>query len=576
MRDEITLMAGGEAGQGVQSVGATLAGTFNDGGLCVFADQDYESRVRGGHNFFRIRAAKQQVRAINEKLDILVALNRETIDLHRRELAAGGIIIYDAETLKEHATGKQYFDVPFARLAKETAGNLLMVNAVAAGAVLGLGGMKFDILAATLKKEFARHGDKIVADNINAARAGYDYAVKNGARLPMPSLRDTGDRKRLLVNGNDAFALGAMAAGCRFIASYPMTPASSIMEYMAEKGRDYSVVTVHVEDEIAAINMAAGAGFAGARAMVATSGGGFALMVEGLALAGMTETPVVVVLGQRPGPATGLPTRTEQGELWFALHAGHGEFPRAVLSPTDAVEAFESAVNAFNLAEKYQAPVIVLTDHHLASSFMSVEPFKLDKVVIDRGDLLTDKDMENPADYLRHLVTRSGVSPRALPGLGKALVITDSDEHNEAGHMIEDAATRNRQVEKRLRKMKGLLRDVVKPSARHREGAIATLVGWGSTAAAIRETAALLEKDGLLVNTLNLPQVWPFPSASVKKELALSPKAIIVEGNATGQLAGLLRRETGIEAAATVLRYDGRPHTPASIARRVRKEVSTW
>ncbi len=577
MSEEFVVMVGGEAGQGVQSVGAILSRTLHDGGLTVFADQDYESRVRGGHNFFRIRASTGAVKAISTRLDVLVALNRETIELHRRELAPDGIVIHDAESTSQELTGKHYFDIPLARLAKDTAGNLLMINSVAAGAVIGLGKRKFEVLAAALAKVFGRYGEKIVNDNIAAAQAGYDYARKNGPAVALPSLKSIADTsQRLLINGNDALALGAMAAGCRFIAGYPMTPASSIMEYMADKGRDYGVVAVHVEDEISAINMAIGAGFTGVRSMVATSGGGFALMVEGLALAGMTETPVVVVLGQRPGPATGLPTRTEQGELWFALHAGHGEFPRAVLTPGTVEEMFAAPINAFNLAEKYQTPVIILTDHHLASSFASLKRFDLSKVNIDRGDLISDEELARYKDYSRHLVTRSGVSPRALPGQGNALVVTDSDEHDEAGHMIEEAAIRNRQVEKRMRKRRGLRRDTRRPFNRNTEGARVTLAGWGSTYGAIQEAATLLIKEGLPVDTLHFHQVWPFPTAAVKTELDSSKPFIVIEGNATGQLAQLIRRETGLEAAATVLRYDGRPHTPAALAQRILKEVSTW
>ena len=330
----------------------------------------------------------------------------------------------------------------------------------------------FDLLAFILKSEFSRHGEQIVNDNIAAARAGYDFARERGATLRIPSLQPKiGGQHRLVLTGNEALCLGAMAGGCKFLAGYPMTPSSPILEYMADKGRQYGVVAMHVEDELSAMNMAVGAGYTGVRAMVATSGGGFALMVEGLALAGMTETPVVAVLGQRPGPATGLPTRTEQAELWFAMHAGHGEFPRAVLAPATAAGAFHAAVKAFNLAEKYQTPVIILTDHHLATSYATVDRFDLSKVKIERGELLSDEEVKEMTDYKRHKVTESGISPRALPGQGKALVVTDSDEHDEAGHMIEDAATRNAQVQKRLRKLNGLRREIAAPEFRTAPGA---------------------------------------------------------------------------------------------------------
>ena len=336
------------------------------------------------------------------------------------------------------------------------------------------------------------------------------------------------------------------------------------------------MVMMHVEDELSAMNMAVGAGYTGVRAMVATSGGGFCLMVEALALAGMTETPVAVVLGQRPGPATGLPTRTEQGELWFALHAGHGEAPRAVLAPATAGDAFHAAIKAFNLAEKYQTPVIILTDNHLATSYATVDRFDLNKVEIDRGELLANEDVKEMTDYKRHLVTDSGISPRALPGQGKALVVTDSDEHDEAGHMIEDAATRSQQVEKRLRKLNGLRREITPPEFNEAAGADLTLIGWGSTYGAIREAAAMLKKDGRAVNTLHFSQVWPFPSDAVIAAMKTASKSIVIEGNATAQLAALIRRETGQKVDATILKYDGRPFSPEEIVDRLRKEVSTW
>jgi 2-oxoglutarate ferredoxin oxidoreductase subunit alpha len=335
-------------------------------------------------------------------------------------------------------------------------------------------------------------------------------------------------------------------------------------------------VMLHVEDEISAMNMAVGAGYAGARSMVATSGGGFALMVEALALAGMTETPVVAVLGQRPGPATGLPTRTEQAELWFALHAGHGEFPRAVLAPASIEGAFHAAVRAFNLAEKYQMPVIILTDHHLATSYATVDSFDLAKVRIDRGELLSEAVASEIADYKRHRDTRSGISPRALPGLGKALVVTDSDEHDEAGHMIEDAATRNQQVQKRMRKMNGLRREMAPPELRTSPGAGVTLIGWGSTFGAISEAATMLRKGGRPVNTLHLNEIWPFPAEAVSAALAKGPRNIVIEGNATAQIAGLIRRETGKKVDTAILKYDGRPFSPDEIIDRLGKEVKAW
>jgi 2-oxoglutarate ferredoxin oxidoreductase subunit alpha len=352
-----------------------------------------------------------------------------------------------------------------------------------------------------------------------------------------------------------------------------MTPASPILEYLADKGRHFNIVAMHVEDEISAMNMAVGAAYAGVRAMVATSGGGFCLMVEGLALAGITETPVVVVLGQRPGPATGMPTRTEQGELEFAVHAGHGEFPRAVLAPATAEEAFYTAIKAFNLAEKYQTPVIILTDHHIATSYTTVERFDLKQVKIDRGELLSDQEVNKLTDYKRHMVTDSGISPRALPFQGKALVVTDSDEHDEVGHMIEDAETRNQQNLKRLRKINGLRTEINKPHVYKVPNAELTLIGWGSTYGAIKEATDLLKKDGVAANILHLSEIWPFPAEAVSSILGNGTKSIVIESNATAQMTRLIRRETGHKANRSILKFDGRPFTPQHIVNELKKEV---
>ncbi|MFC2035355.1 2-oxoacid:acceptor oxidoreductase subunit alpha [Chloroflexota bacterium] len=573
MTTDFNIMAGGEAGQGVQSVGMILAKTMSNGGLNVFADQDYESRVRGGHNFFRIRIGNREILSLSEKLDILLALNKETIDLHSDELKSNGVIIYDQEQTKFDAQGEIYFNVPLGKLAEEKVKNKLMANTVAIGAAIGLCGYDFDILLAVLKKEFIRHGDKIVEDNIIAARAGFDFTLEYGADKLAHKIKPlSNNSKRMLLHGNEALALGAMVGGCKFFSGYPMTPASSIMEYLADKGRQHNVITVHVEDEIAAMNMAIGAAYTGVRAMVATSGGGFALMVEGLALAGMTETPVVVVLAQRPGPATGLPTRTEQGELWFALHAGHGEFPRAILAPATVEETFYSTIKAFNLAEKYQTPVFILTDHHLATSYATAEKFDLNQVNIDRGNLLSDEEVNNLTDYKRHLVTKSGISPRALPGQGKALVVTDSDEHDEAGHIIEDAKTRNQQNLKRLRKQDALKAEIGEPKFLKVPNAKYTFVGWGSTYGAIKEASDTLNNEGVAVNVLHLSEIWPFPTEAIASILQKGTKSIAIESNATAQLAQLIRRETGYAVNGRILKFDGRPLSAEEIVNRFKKE----
>ena len=557
-------MVGGEAGQGVQSVGFLLAKIFARGGYHVFADQDYESRVRGGHNFFRVRVDETHVGAIAEPVDMLIALNKESIDLHHNELAKGGVTIFDATEAKNIDSSSNMFGVPLAQLDEEKSGNKLMANTVALGAALGLLAYDFGIIDKVLHDHF---GTGEVGDgNVKAAMAGYEYAKQNFKGSFERRISPVGDLKRMLLNGNEAIALGAIAAGCKFVSAYPMTPASSIMEYLAAKAKEFDLAVVQPEDEIAAVNMIVGAGYAGVRTMTATSGSGFCLMVEGLGLAGITETPIVLVDAQRPGPAVGLPTRTEQGDLAFILQAHHGEFPRAVLAPANAEDAFWLTVKAFNLADKYQLPVIILTDQFLASSYTTVEQFDISKVAIDRGLIFS-----GGGEYLRHKLTDSGISPRAFPGQKGSLVATDADEHDEAGHLIEDAETRTQMVQKRLRKTSYLKQEIASPRLYGSKKADITLVGWGSTYGALHEAVDILQKEKVNVNLLHLSELWPFPTEAVAEALSITRNSYVVENNATGQLARLIRSETGKEINGKILKFDGRPFTPSNIAQQVKE-----
>jgi 2-oxoglutarate ferredoxin oxidoreductase subunit alpha len=568
MSVDANFMVGGEAGQGVQSVGFLLARVFARGGYHVFADQDYESRVRGGHNFFRVRVSDSRVGAIAEAVDVLIALNRDSIDLHQGELAAGGLGIFDGEKIKDIGSNGNLFSVPLERLAEERAGDKVMSNTVALGAALALVGYDLDMLNTVLMEHFGK--GKVADSNVAAAGAGYEYA-RAEYKGDFRQLKILSDARRMLLTGNEAISLAAIAAGCRFMSAYPMTPASSIMEYMAAKSSDFDLVMVHAEDEIAAVNMAIGAAYAGVRAMTATSGSGFCLMVEGIGLAGITETPIVVIDAQRPGPAVGLPTRTEQGDLQFVLHAHHGDFPRGVLAPATVEDAFWVTVKAFNWAEKYQLPVIILTDQHLASSYATVEPFDLSQVTIDHGLLLSSKEDE-PLEYMRHRITQSGISPRAFPGLGRALVVTDCDEHDEEGHLTEDAEERTSQVQKRLRKLFTLKQEISTPWRYGPRKAETTLIGWGSTYGAIHEAVDILRKQGTSINMLHLNELWPFPAEAVADVLSTAHNSYVIENNATGQLARLIKTETGRDVRGKILKFDGRPFTPSYVAKAVRKE----
>lgn len=569
---DINIMVGGEAGQGVQAAGFIIARALARHGLSVFADQDYESRVRGGHNFFRIRAGDGEVGAISEEVDILLALDQQSVDLHRREVSNNGVIIFDAERTKNAVAGERSLGLPLEQMAIEATGNKQAANVVALGAAMAL--IRYDATAlnglvldyfGTLQTGQA---------NADAATRGYEASRVSFKGRFGKQAGPAGAHKRMLLNGNEAVALGAMAAGCRFVSAYPMTPSTTIMEYMAGKADELGIVVVQPEDEISAINMIIGAAYAGVRSMTATSGGGFCLMVEGLGLAGMTETPIVVVDGQRAGPAIGLPTRTEQGDLQFVLHAAHGDFPRAVMAPANVEDAFWLTVKAFNLADEYQIPVIILTDQYLASSYATTERFDLSGVQIKRGQLLSENDPSKLENYKRYAITPSGISPRALPLQSTALVVADSDEHDEEGHLVEDAATRTAMVLKRQRKLEGLKKEISGPRTHGPPQADITLIGWGSSLGALKEAVDMAARHGLSANMVHFAEIWPFPAEAAIQALRGARKTIDVESNATAQFARLLRAETGHQVSGTILRFDGRPLTPACILEQLRKEVA--
>jgi 2-oxoglutarate ferredoxin oxidoreductase subunit alpha len=569
---DINFMVGGEAGQGVQAAGFIIAKALARYGLSVFADQDYESRVRGGHNFFRVRAGDREVGAISGTLDVLVALDRQTIDLHQKEMSDKGVVIFDQDKVKDVSAGKKLLGMPLEQMALETAKNKQAANVVAVGAALAL----IDYDNAALKSvvlDYFGTGEMGQA-NAGAAARGYEHARVSFKGDLGRKVSPLGGQRRMLLNGNEALALGALAAGCKFVSAYPMTPSTTIMEYMAGKADELGIVVVQPEDEISAINMIIGAAYAGVRAMTATSGGGFCLMVEGLGLAGMTETPVVVVDGQRAGPAIGLPTRTEQGDLLFALHAAHGDFPRVVMAPANVEDAFWLTVKAFNLAEEYQLPVIILTDQYLASSYATVERFDLSGVHIKRGKLVSETDPSKLECYKRYEITASGISPRAFPLQSTALVVADSDEHNEEGHLIEDAETRTAMMLKRLRKLESLKKEISGPRTYGPPQADTTLIGWGSTLGALREAVDLATQDGLSVNLIHFTEIWPFPAEAADLALRGAKKTFAVESNATAQFAHLLRAETGHQVSGSILKFDGRPFTPAYILRQLKKEVA--
>lgn len=559
----VNVVIGGEAGQGLVTVGQLLAKSMVRSGFEILVTQSYMSRIRGGHNTFTIRCGVGTISAPREPVDLLIALDRETISWHAAELAPGATIVVDAALFAEvDLPCTSCLKVPFSDLSKARYHNVVALGV--AGALLGL---DRDMLLAAVESLFGKKHPEVTEENRKALDGAYGWTVtQNQEALKLPVQERA--PQRLMMNGNEAIALGAMAAGVKFCAFYPMTPSTSVALTLAAQARNQGLVVEQAEDEIAAINMAIGASFAGAASMVTTSGGGFALMVEGVSLAAMTETPVVIVVAQRPGPATGLPTRTEQGDLELVLHAGHGEFPRAILAPTDIEECFHLTCQAFFWAERFQGPVFVLTDQLLADCYRAVTPFDLDQVPLLR---VGSDPNEVAAPYRRYALTADGISPRLLPGMSSHLVVADSDEHTEDGHLTEDLGVRKQMVEKRFRKLQGLLAEVIAPSYQGDDQPECLLVTWGSSRGAVLEAAAELRQAGKRIATLCFSQVWPLMPDQFLARLQAAGEVVGVEGNATGQFARLIRRETGFHIRRLVLRYDGLAITPEYILRELQR-----
>jgi 2-oxoglutarate ferredoxin oxidoreductase subunit alpha len=548
----LNILVGGEAGQGLVTVGQLLAKCLVRSGYFIVVTQSYQSRIRGGHNTYVIRVGMDEVVASKESVELLIALDTDTVSLHRHDLSPDGLIVVDSALGME---GERFLSVPYEEFGKER-----FTNVAALGVLCSLLGLDEGVAADTVDGFFGKKDKDLAAENKRALKAGANWAATNKrSKLRLPAVPNP--PQRLMMNGNEAIALGALAAGVRFFSFYPMTPSTSIGLNLAANAGKMGLVVEQAEDEIAAINMAIGASFAGAPSMVATSGGGFALMVEGISLAAMTETPVVVVVAQRPGPATGLPTRTAQADLEFVLHSGHGEFPRAIFSPGTIEQCFHLTRKAFELAERYQSPMFVLTDQFLADSYRAISPFELE-------GLTPVKPAQKPAGtspYLRYVITETGISPRLLPGLSKELVVADSDEHTEDGHLTEDLAISPRMVEKRLRKGVGVRSEVIAPDFEGEAKPDLLLVSWGSSKGAVSEAASRMKSDGETVATLHFSQVWPMMPEQFIDYLEAARKVVSVEGNALGQLARLIRREAGFHIERKVLRYDGLPLTPESI-----------
>ncbi len=569
---DVSIRVGGPAGAGIKAAGQSLSRTFMREGLWTMDLTEYPSLIRGGHNAITVRVGPEPFHSHAVDADVLIALDQLTAEKDLCWLVEGGAIVYDPASV----TGEGWpahvrkVPVPLDEIAKRN-GGVIMRNTVALAASLALLRFPLEPFESALHAQFDAKSAEVAEGNVRAAREGYAEAAKAAADFPLRLAPVADAPERILVDGNDAFCLGGLAAGIGFYAAYPMTPASTLLHYFARHEHD-GVVVKHVEDEIAAMNMVCGAAFTGTRAMCATSGGGFSLMVEAFGMAGVTESAVVVGVFSRPGPATGMPTWTEQGDLQFVIHAAQGEFPRVVLAPGDREDAFHLTWQAFNLADRLQTPVVLLGDSYLSDNRQSVLPFDTERVQIDRGKLIAEGEVH---DYFRYEDTPDGVSPRALPGVKGAEQLVNSYEHDEYGwgQEGERAEVRVQQDEKRMRKM-DLARALAPPPVTFGPlAADVSIVSFGSTKGPIRDAMDELAAEGVTVNFMHVVTCWPFPTAEVSDFLGRAKRSLVVENNYTGQFEQLIRQECLIAPDDRLHRYDGRMFTWTQIADKVREMV---
>jgi 2-oxoglutarate ferredoxin oxidoreductase subunit alpha len=582
---DVVVGIGGAAGDGVASAGNTLALSVARQGQAVYAYNAYQSVIRGGHSWLRLRISAKKPLNHGDQVDALIALNQDTLDRHLQELVAGGVALYNSTKLHpsyEPPKGVQLCPLPVPDLTPAYKDLPVMQNTVAVGAVIGLMGLDFRGLESVLESTFAKK-PQVVKINMEAAKAGYDYAAAHFTPLPA-QLRQT-SQKWAMVSGNELMAMGAALAGCKFYCAYPMSPATHILEWFAAHGKEMGICVRQVEDEISVINMSIGAGHMGARSMCATSGGGLALMTEAIGLSGMLETPVVVVNVQRAGPSTGVPTKTEQGDLNQALGASQGDFPRIIIAPLSMTDCFTTPALAFNVSDRYQCPIIILSDLLMAEGNETVDPALLDvEFQIDRGELITamsgggNRREAAGEPYLRYKDTESGISPRAVPGVPGHLHVAASDEHDEDGVLISDVYTdtvrRKKMADKRSRKMATVLEHLPAPKLEGPLDAEVTLVGWGSTWGVLTEAVEQLNREGISTSHLQIKFLVPFHVTEVSAILGKSRRVIVVENNQSGQFARHLRAETGIVAQGHIRKYDGEPFEPKHIVAAVKELVA--
>jgi len=559
---DFNILIGGEAGQGLKTVDNILGKILFREGFNIFSSKDFMSRIRGGHNFMQLRISDEELYGPDNDLDLLIALNEESVEIHRDQLKDDGIVLIEGEN--EVIDGRTIL-VPASVIAKDI--NPKGVNTVFVGAALKIMDLELDTARGVVKEYF---DVELVEDNIKLLERGYN-AVDSIYDNLKENVSDKSEE--VFIDGNSALGYGALTGGLRFYSAYPMSPSTGIMNFLAGQQKNFDLVVEQAEDELAALNMALGGSYSGIRSMTGTSGGGLALMNEAIGLAGITETPVVIADVQRPGPATGLPTRTGQGDLLFAINSAQDEFPLMVIAPRDQEDLFYTGFRALNIADKYQIPVIVLSDQFNGDSSKNVDEFNFDSLKINRH--LISEDDPDAKDYKRYKFTEDGISPRAYPGQLKGeIVLVDSDEHDEEGHIVEDAETRTKMVDKRARKMDKLIQeDLQEPKYYGDEDIDYLLLTWGSSYGPTREALELLQEDGIKVGLLSFNDVWPLPKEQLEDLSCDGVELITVELNSTAQFGSLIASETLLDVKQSILKYDGRPFTGKEIYNRFLDEV---
>ncbi|MDK7282657.1 2-oxoacid:acceptor oxidoreductase subunit alpha [Staphylococcus pettenkoferi] len=574
MRNQISWKVGGQQGEGIESTGEIFATAMNRKGYYLYGYRHFSSRIKGGHTNNKIRVSTSPVHAVSDDLDILVAFDQETIEVNHHEMRADSVIIADSKAKpdKPEDCRAQMIDLPFTKTAKEL-GTTLMKNMVAVGATCALMDLETETFESLITAMFEKKGDKVVEMNIQALHEGYRLMQEQLETVEGDfQLTASQQDPHLYMIGNDAIGLGAISAGSRFMAAYPITPASEIMEYMIENLPKVGGTVVQTEDEIAAANMAIGSNYGGVRGFTASAGPGLSLMMEAIGLSGMTETPFVIVNTQRGGPSTGLPTKQEQSDLMQMIYGTHGDIPKIVVAPTDAEDAFYLTMEAFNLAEIYQCPVIILSDLQLSLGKQTVEQLDYNAIDIQRGELIQsdiEREEGDKSYFRRYALTDSGVSPRPLPGLKGGIHHVTGVEHNQEGKTSEVAQNRQEQMEKRMRKTEHLLiNEPVSGQETHDEADILYL-GFISTKGAIQEGAVRLEEQGIKVNHLQIRQLHPFPKDVVQEAVNKAKKVVVVEHNYQGQLSNILKMNVVVgDKLINQTKYDGTPFLPHEIEER--------